>query len=518
MIKLFLALFYILTISTSAQGVLGNEVMYHVFQRSFFDTNGDGHGDLEGIRQKLDYLQKLGVTSILLTPLYQSDFYHNYFATDFEAIDAKYGTFSDYKMLVQEVHKRKMKIYQDVEMQYVTGNHVWFTDSYAKPLSQYGNYLVYNDTKNTKPWYFFDVPEFTTYNNRKEQIIVVNMKDPKVKEYTLRVLKYWADPNGNGDFSDGVDGFRLDHMMDNLDNANKLTNLFKDFWTPVLTEMKKVNPALQIVAEQANWNSYGYDYFTKGNVDRVFAFKLKQAIGTFNKDLIVAAADSTFNYLPAGKQQVVFIENHDTKRFASEPAESLQKLKVAAALNVLIGGVPSLYYGQELGMKGEQLKGTTDGNDIPIREAFEWYAAEEGQGMALWYKNTGAWWDARNMKPNDEISLEEEENDPNSLFNYYKKLLFLKRTEPALADGKYENIPNTSQNVFAFTRTNNKGQQVVVAVNLGGEEEFALLDNANGVRLDKLRLLSGSDKVIFPRGGRGINMPPYSVQVWKVLH
>ena len=516
MIRLFLFLFCAFTIGTSAQGVANNEVMYHVFQRSFFDSNGDGNGDLEGIRVKLNYLQKLGVTSILLTPLYQSDFYHNYFATDFEKIDATYGTLNEYTLLVEEVHKRKMKIYQDVEMQYVTGNHPWFKDSYKNPSSSYSKYLVYNDVKNEKPWYFFDVTEFTTYNNRKEQIIVVNMKDKGVKDYTLKVLKYWADPDGDGNFNDGVDGFRLDHMMDNLDNANKLKDLFKDFWTPVLTELKKVNPALQIVAEQANWGSYGHDYFTKGNVDRVFAFRLKHAIGTFNKDKIVAAADSTFNYLPDGKHQVVFIENHDTRRFASEAGVNAEKLKVAAALNILIGGIPSIYYGQELGMKGEQLKGTTDGNDIPIREAFEWYKAEEGNGMALWYKNTGVWWDNRNMKPNDGISLEEEEADANSLYNYYKKLLYLRRREDALANGKYENITNSSPNVFAFTRTSAKGR-ILVVINLSGQEEFALLDNPGDLRVDRLRLLSGSDKVVFPRGGRGITVPAFGVQVWKVL-
>ncbi|SFQ65520.1 alpha-amylase family glycosyl hydrolase [Flavobacterium akiainvivens] len=500
----------------SAQGNPNNEVIYHVFQRSFFDSNGDGHGDLEGIRQKLDYIQKLGATSILLTPLYASDFYHNYFASDFETIDPEYGTLAEYTTLVEEVHKRKMKIYQDVEMQYVAGTHPWFKDSYKNPASAYSKYLMYNDAKNEKPGYFYDVPEFTTYNNRKEQIIVVNMKDQKVKDYTVKMLKYWADPNGDGKFTDGVDGYRLDHMMDNLDNANKLTNLFKDFWTPVLAEVKKVNPNLKIVAEQADWGSYGYDYLTKGSVDRIFAFRLKQAIGTFDKESIIAAADSTFNYLPEHKLPFVFIENHDTNRFASEPGVELPKLKIAAALNLLIGGVPSIYYGQELGMKGTRLDGKTDGNDIPIREGFEWYAAGEGPGMALWYKNTGEWWDKRNMKPNDGISLEEAEADPNSLYNYYKKLLYLRRTEEALINGRYENVPNRSENVLSFVRTSKIGQ-VLVVINLSGKDEAVLLEGNDIVNFRKLRLLSGNEKVTFMRGGRSINMPAYGIQVWKVL-
>ncbi len=499
-----------------AQGAAGNEVIYHVFQRSFFDSNGDGNGDVEGIRQKLDYIQKLGATSILLTPLYVSDFYHNYFAADFEKIDPAYGTLEEYKTLVEEVHKRKMKIYQDVEMQYVAGNHPWFTGSYKNPASPYAKYLLYNDAKNEKPGYFYDTPEFTTYNNLKEQVIVVNMKDHKVKDYTVKMLKYWADPNGDGNFTDGVDGYRLDHMMDNLDNMNRLTGLFKNFWAPVLAEVKKLNPKLQIVAEQSDWTSYGYEHLTKGNTDRVFAFRLKYAINTFDKKAIIAAADSTFTYLPEKKVAVVFIENHDTNRFASEPGITLPKLRVAAALNLLIGGIPAIYYGQELGMKGTKLNGKTDGNDIPIREAFKWNAAGEGQGMALWYKGTGEWWDNRSNKANDGISVEEEEKDPNSLYNYYKKLLYLRRIEPAFTTGVYENIPNTSEHVLSFTRTSKSGQ-VLVVVNLSDTEEFALLEGNDRVSLNKLRVISGNEKIGFARGGRGVTVPAYGVQVYKVL-
>ncbi|RYZ29257.1 MAG: alpha-amylase, partial [Sphingobacteriales bacterium] len=307
-----------------------SEVIYHVFQRSFFDSNGDGQGDLPGMQQKLDYLQDLGVTAILLTPLYESDFYHNYFANDFEKIDPAYGSMQEYLALVKEVHRRKMKIYQDVEMQYVTGKHRWFIDSYKNPASPFSRFIYYDDEKNERPYWFFGIPEFTTYNNSKQQIAVVNMKNLAVRQYTLDLLSHWADPNGDGIFDDGVDGFRLDHMMDDLDYSGKLNHLFADFWTPLLTDLRRKNPALQIVAEQANWATYGYEYFTEGKVDRVFAFRLKYAIESFDKKKIAEAADSSFGM---GKQQVVFIENHDTRRFATAVGQHPGKLRVGAALN-----------------------------------------------------------------------------------------------------------------------------------------------------------------------------------------
>ncbi|MBN8879979.1 MAG: alpha-glucosidase C-terminal domain-containing protein [Sphingobacteriales bacterium] len=493
--------------SRFSTGYAQPEVIYHVFQRSFFDSNGDGEGDLTGMRQKLDYLQNLGVTSILLTPLYVSDFYHNYFATDFENIDPAYGTMQDYLLLVKEVHRRKMKIYQDVEMQYVTGKHHWFTDSYKNPASPFSKYIYYEDAQNQQPYWFYGVSEFTTYNNSKQQIVVVNMKNPAVKQYTLDVLSRWVDPNGDGRFDDGVDGFRLDHMMDDLDYAGKLTHLFSEFWAPLLTELRRKNPALQIVAEQANWGSFGYDYISEGKVDRVFAFRLKFAIESFDKKKIMLAADSTFG---PGKQQVVFIENHDTKRFATTVNQDPGKLRAGAAMNILIGGIPSIYYGQELGMTGAQLKGMTDGNDIPIREAFEWYRADTGKGMAFWYKNTGPWWDSSQVKPNDGISVEEQQKQSNSLLNYYKELLHLRKAYPALNKGGYQSVPNNNDHVYSFLRHTNN-QKILVLINLSPTDQSAEINMTEPFK--HIKKLSGTSAPAKTQQQIKTPLSPYECQV-----
>ncbi|PZR28443.1 MAG: alpha-amylase [Citrobacter freundii] len=484
------------------------EVIYHVFQRSFFDSNGDGNGDLTGIKQKLDYLQDLGVTSILLTPLYLSDFYHNYFANDFEKIDPAYGSLDDYLALVREVHRRKMKIYQDVEMQYVTGKHKWFLDSYKNPSSPYSKYLLYNDTRNESPYWFFGIPEFTTYDQSKEQIIVVNMKEEAVRDYTRKVLGYWIDPNGDGKFDDGVDGFRLDHAMDDLDNAGKLTNLFAGFWAPLLQSLRGKNPAISIVAEQADWGSFGMEYLTKAKVDRVFAFRLKHAIESFDKSKIMKAADSCFLHQSA---QVVFIENHDTRRFATAVAHDPGKLRAGAAMNILLGGIPSLYYGQELGMSGTQLKGMTDGNDIPIREAFEWYRSASGPGMAFWYKNTGTWWDSSQVKPNDGISLEEQQSDKTSLFNYYKELIRLRKDNPALSEGQYRPVINKNANVLSFTRISGK-QKLLVLINLSAASQTTSVDIKEKIKVTKI---AGTSSFQQKPSGLDLDIQPYGYLIFQ---
>src|SRR6185437_13565820 len=138
------------TITSSNKNFADSEIIYHVFQRSFYDSNGDNIGDLNGLREKLDYLQDLGITSIQLLPLYQSVFYHNYFSDDFYKIDSTLGTMQDYLALVKDVHRRGMKIYMDMETQYVTEDHPWFKSSYNNLKSPYSDYLIWKDSAHTK--------------------------------------------------------------------------------------------------------------------------------------------------------------------------------------------------------------------------------------------------------------------------------------------------------------------------------------------------------------------------------
>jgi alpha-amylase len=495
-----------------AQSPVKDEIIYHIFERSFFDSNGDGHGDLNGIRQKLDYLQQLGVTAVLLTPLYESVYYHNYFATDFYKIDPRYGTMQDYLRLIKELHRRHMKFYMDMETQYVASDHIWFRDSYNNPQSKYSDYIVYTDKTNSTPIPIVGgVTDFTGYDGVTRKLVMVNLDNPEVQAYNYKFFKFWMDPNGDGKFDDGVDGFRLDHMMDNLDNMNRLPHLFTTFWNPLLSKLRKINPKIKVVAEQANWGSFGIDYLKHGGVDRVFAFRLAFAIRNFKKAEIERTADSTFHETPPGKQQVVFIENHDMPRFASVEKNDPGKLRVGCALNLLLGGVPSIYYGQELGMYGTHGNwNATDGNDIPDRQAFEWYKSDTGPGMAYWYKN-GPWWTQGNTDiPNDGISLEEEKNDPASLWNFYRRIIRLRKSNQALIAGGYKTVDNNNDKVFSFLRYVGD-KKVLVVVNLSGDEQDAVIDMTGG-----LKSLFGGIKAITGVGNVTLTMPGYGIGVWEV--
>lgn len=490
-----------------------NEIIYHIFQRSFYDSNGDYHGDLNGIRQKLDYLQELGVTSILLTPLYESVFYHNYFAIDFEKIDPKYGTLADYLKLIKEMHRRGMKFYMDMETQYVTEDSRWWKGAFGNPKSPYSDYILWDDKDNQKPsTIVYNLTGLKGYDGITRKITTANLNSDASKAYNLKLFGYWIDPNGDGKFDDGVDGFRLDHMMDNLDNKGRLPHLFDTFWNPMLIQLRAINPKIKIVAEQANWFSLGTEYLERGGVDRVFGLRLCFAIRSFDKKLLLANADSTLAMLPPGKQQVVFIENHDVPRFSYAVKGDLAKLKVGCAFNLLMGGIPSIYYGQELGMTGTSANfGATDANEIPDREAFEWCKSDTGKGMALWYKQAGPWKDQfNNDKPDDGISLEEERLDPNSLWHYYKQMIAIRKANPAFVNGSYKTIDNNNDHVFTFMRKD-AGQTILVAINLSDKEAEAFIDaNRNPVNI------IGDVKPMLKDGKLTVDLPAFGVAAWEL--
>lgn len=445
---------------------LSDEVVYHIFQRSFRDSNGDGHGDLNGIRQSLPYLQSLGVTAILLTPLYPSRVYHNYFATGFAGIDPRYGTMEDYRALVAAVHAADMKIYLDMEFQYLAEGHPWWTAALADRASPYADYMLWDDRAagiaEEGP---FGLREIAHFGRDTHGVTTVNLKHPAVRAYFDDFLKGWVDPNGDGRFDDGVDGFRLDHMMDDLDDKGLLTDLFRTFWNPAFAKLRALNPDLAFIAEQSDWR-YGEDYLQRSDVSAVFAFPIHDAIRKFDRAALARAIARTAAITPAGKAQMLFAENHDVSRIASDPGITPEKLRTAAALMFLLKGTPILYYGQELGMRGAMDAGyPTDENHIPVREAFKWAATDAAPSQAIWYRRPGErFWDQRYARDHDGISVEEQDPRPNSLLSRYRTLAALRRAHPALVSGSQRLIEGDGKLLLVERRLGD--QRLMLVTNL----------------------------------------------------
>jgi alpha-amylase len=494
----------------------GDEVFYQIFVRSFRDSDGDRIGDLRGIQDKLGYLHDLGVTSILLTPINPSLFYHNYFASSFEGVDPEYGGANSLRELVAAIHARSMKIYLDQEIQYVAQDHPWLRQSLGQPASEYSRFIPYHGPGNTQPEPgFFGLSELSMYNGDKIGIATVNLPDSAVQHYFQNLFVSLIDPNHDGRFDDGVDGFRIDHMMDDLDGKGKLTNLFADFWAPIFARARAVNPGIKIIAEQFDWG-FGDDFLTRGGADVVFAFPLRAAIVSLKRDSIADAIGQTRQRTPPGKGQLLFIENHDMNRFASEVGGDLRRERIGAALNLLLQGTPLIYYGQEIGMKGRQWKAWgSDANDIPVREAFEWTRTGDSPGSATWYRETGAWWTDRYARDGDGISVEEEARDPASLLSFYRRLLALRRARPELVSGDERVIATDRQDVLAVLRTTT-GHASLLLVNLADSaatlvvQRDSLPGSLRGPRLREL-VTGASER----RTGRPlrVELPPFGVKL-----
>jgi len=436
------------------------EVYYKIFVRSFADSNGDRIGDFRGIEQRLPYLQSLGVTTLLLTPIVPSMYYHNYFASRFDGVDPAYGSMADFQHLVRALHARGMRIILDQEIQYIPDDHPWWAQAAGHPESPLSSWILYNGPGNTRPETgFIGDLRLKTWDGRDINLAMLNLDSPDVRDYFAGVLRAWLQPRDRAGAKgrvadDGVDGFRIDHMMDDLDNRGRLRNLVAGFWAPLAAQARAVNPRLTMIAEQADWASYGDDLQARGGIDLVYAFPLRKALVSLDRDAIAAALTATQARTATGKGQLLFVENHDTNRFASEVDGDARKQRIGAALVTLLKGSPMLYYGQELGMRGRQLHlpSMSDGNDIPVREALHWGATEVDPGTATWYRDTGAWWTERYGRDRDGISVEEQQRNPASLLAHYRRLLALRHARAELHSGSQCIEPTGQPSVLAVRR------------------------------------------------------------------
>jgi alpha-amylase len=475
-----------------------NEVIYHVMQRSFYDSDGDLHGDLNGFVEKLDYLKELGATTILFTPLYESDFYHNYFPIDYENIDPEYGTKEEYIRFVKAVHKKGMKFLMDMETQYAQSGNIWFNDSYKNPKSKYSDFVYYSDSLNQYPEQIFMKPNsplksFNLWPDKKRNIVLLDLNHQKVKDYMMDFYTYWVDPNNDGNFDDGVDGFRIDHIMDDLDYKGLFVNMYKDFWNPIFTECKAINPKIFVLGEQSNWNHYGEKMVKESNADAAFSFPLRFALAgeegvndmysdpnalgvTMKPKRIHNEVKEAMNRFSDTIFTVNFLENHDTDRWASVVNNNEGQKYIGAILNILLPGVPSIYYGQELGLTGTKKEYGSDANHIPVREAFPWTSNFNDKGNAVWYKNTGEWWDNSiwNSDVIKTLSLTSQKANENSIWSHYKKLIEIRTKNEAFRLGNYEPLFTDIDGVLAFNRAFDN-QSFIVVLNVS--ENQVTIDN-----------------------------------------
>lgn len=431
--------------------------MYQVFLRSYYDSDGDGIGDLDGLRQKLDYIRSLGVNVIWLNPHYPALTYHGYDVADYTAVNPEFGTLDDFKALVAEIKARDMHLFLDFVANHTSKGHPFFKDAYGNPGSKYSDWFLFKDANNLSYASFYGIADLPEWNH----------SNSAVNEYLISAAQFWLDL--------GVDGLRADYAR----------GVERWFWEQLRRAVKAKNPDAVLLGEVWDGEPSTLQRYFEEGFDALFDFpwylRLSGGENSTGKGVLNGATDPLLlqtayramrTLYPRGAQLVRFASNHDTNRIASAAQNDPARMRLAAAAAILTPGIPIIYYGEEIGMRG--VKGPGPIYDEFRREPMDWYAAEQGEGMTTWFKPAN-----RNNQPNDGVSVEEQERDPNSLLNYYRALIQLRNAHTALRSADFQVMDRvdgcaTCLGIWRWSAD----EAIAILLNFGGERQRVNLDPA----------------------------------------
>lgn len=410
---------------------------YEIFVYSFYDSDGDGIGDLNGVTQKLDYIQDMGFNGIWLMPVFQSTTYHKYDITDYMQIDSEYGSTEDMQNLIEECHKRGIRIILDVVMNHTSSQHLWFTQACeyleqlprgAEPDEQECPYVGYYHFANEQKQDYYQVKNTDWYYEGVfwSEMPDLNLENEQLRAELEQIASYWIGM--------GIDGFRMDaamHFEENDTTAN--TEILNWFYEYCLNQ----NPDFYMVSEVWANEAAIADYYASGTPS-MFNFDLadkegkliKAARGTYKAANLVQSMLKYQTDFAAENPDYIdapFITNHDMGRVANALRNDPDDLKMAGGLLMTLSGNPFVYYGEEIGMSSA---GTKDENK---RLPFIW-SDTDTTGMTKGPK------DAEAGITSAFAGVEEQQADSDSILNYYKRALRLRNENPELARGTIEAV------------------------------------------------------------------------------
>jgi glycosidase len=471
---------------------------YQIFPLSFYDSDGDGKGDLKGIAEKMDYLTNLGITAIWLNPIFLAKDYHGYNTIDYYQIDPRLGTMEDFNLMIAEAHKRGVKVILDLVINHTAVQHPWFVDGVTNKNSRYTNYYIWSKTKLSwpNPTGSTAQPAWNLYNDTNSwrngqyyyaafnlNVPDLNLVNPQVVEEVKKIVKFWLDR--------GVDGFRLDaarYYIEKGEGEQTDTAETIAFIDMLVRYVKSINPEAYVVAEVFAPMEICANYYKgEGGLDAVFNFDFggtgDKAIYPF---LLTGRSGSLRTalekYNAIAKKNVpmtffaLFLSNHDTGRL-SEKVKQVAKQKLAAVLQfTLPGGAPYVYYGDEIGQLHGSKK-SRGGGDSEKRYPLWWSDEEKTGGFSA----RGKSWVVV-MQPEyyvtNKINIKTYQQDKQSLWYVYQKLITMRKKYPALQTGQFVDMPFEQakekglDSVLTYARV--RENQVVVVILNGSASDVEL--------------------------------------------
>lgn len=471
-------------------------VFYEIFVRSFYDSDGDGIGDFQGLIEKLDYLNDgnpathhdLGVNGIWLMPIHQSPSYHGYDVTDYREIESDYGTSEDFKEFIAAAHERGIKVIIDYVMNHSSSEHQWFRDS-KTPSDEKRGWYVWEDTNpgGSGPWgqnvWHQDNGDYY-YGIFWGGMPDLNYETTAVKEEMFDISTFWLEEMN-------VDGFRLDavkYIYETEEGLEDVEETFQ-FWKDFRTHYKSINPNSFSVGEAWTSTNKAREYVGNDGLDYVFEFDLANsiigAVNNGNSDGLVTKSQEvmgSYPYLQFG----TFLTNHDMDRVMNVLNSDKAKAKQAAELLLTLPGIPYLYYGEEIGMLGQK-------PDEDIRLPMQWSDASNA-GFT-----TGSPWRAPESDYPDK-NVEDQQSEPESLWRTYQDVISTRNTQRALRTGNYRAISSSDNSIFSFIRQENE-EQIIVVANLTGENKSNV-----AVNLNSSSLIAGSYQLVDLLSGKQVNL------------
>ena len=524
-------------------------VFYQIYPRSFQDSNGDGIGDLKGITSRLDYLKDLGIDAIWLSPIYDSPNDDNgYDIRNYNKIMAEFGTMADFDELLAEIHARGMKLIMDLVVNHTSDEHEWYQKAVRDPGSAYGEYYIFRDEPNNwvslfggPAWKY--VPERDQYALHlfSEKQMDLNWDNPNVRADIAEMVRGWLGK--------GVDGFRLDvinfiskaeglpHGDETIGQLMQFYGIEHYFYGPnlhrYLNELKaeafmphdafsvgetpgiglEMGKLLTAPYRQELDMIFSFDHLE--NPGRVRADDYRYDLNYFKKYMIQWMEQ----YAPVS-QMSLFYDNHDNPRMLSkiDPAGEHRAVlaKLLALMQLTLKGTPFIFQGQELGMMNNQFRSIEELRDVEslnlYQSLMETTTAEEAFNRVLSgtrdHARTPMQWSAEAHAGFSEavpwIPMDEdfrtwnaaaEAEDPDSVLNFYRRLIGIRRTHDSLVYGQIEITKQTTRDLFTYTRKNGT-ETLHILCNLSSRElkhrrnhgyHQVLISNYPGARTDVLR-------------------------------
>lgn len=544
-------------------------IAYQIYPKSFMDSNGDGIGDIQGIISKLDYLKDLGIDLIWLCPMYKSPNYDNgYDISDYKDILDEFGTMDDFNELLNEVHNRGMKLIIDLVINHTSHEHPWFIESRSSRDNPKRDWYIWREGKGDEEpnnwesifkgsaWEFCEnSEEYYLHLFAKEQPDL-NWENKDVRNELYKMINWWLDK--------GIDGFRVDAIshikkeeglkdMDNPEGLKYVSSFEKHM------NVEGINSHLKELKEETFSK---YDIVTVGEANGVSANEADHWVaedeGTFNMIFqfehlnlwnyeegqgfdVKAYKDVLTNWqnsLEGKGWNALFIENHDIPRVVSTWGNDKEYLtecaKAFGAIYFLQKGTPFIYQGQELGMTNVKYHSISEYDDvktintyneriesgvsekIALKEA--WITSRDNSRTPMQWnssKNAGFTCGKPWIGVNENykrINVEVEERDENSVLNFYKKLIKLKKSNEALIYGVYDLILEEDENIFAYTRTLNNEKFLIIA-NLTEEKAKYIYEKE---KLNSKDLILNNYEVCAHENLTEFTLKPYECRVYKL--